>query len=134
MAREECANFSPDASCMGMMFGEKTTQKPLWVRLPSRCVILDNKPCAYFEEHVLSVAEMATEPRRSGALLEASYIYRMAHGRQVVTRACPACGGQLPKRHRFCPDCSLKKRKESNKVSQRRKRGMSCQQLTGKSA
>jgi hypothetical protein len=75
LAQSECANCLPDGSCLGMGFGDKGNQTPLWSKLPSRCVIADNQPCQYFEECVLAGIPMISNERKASEWQEAEDKY-----------------------------------------------------------
>ena len=73
------------------------------VRAAGRCIVLDGKRCGWYEKAVRPAG------RLSG-------------------RVCAACGGDVPKRRRFCDRCRQARRRSAYRESKRRKR-VSCPQL-----
>jgi len=77
--------------------------------------------CSRCGEHVGSAG------RKAGAVLCArctDYLSRIWHlrGKKVARRACPDCGAELQHKHRYCPKCAEKRRRQSIRASQRRAR------------
>ncbi len=130
-AHEECANYQPDGSCLGAVIEDDLTMRRC--RPLSRCALVDEKRCAYFEECVAPMADMVSDPRRAVRLQEAGRNYRaMTHQKSKTVRACPECGQPMAPRKRFCPVCSRKRRKNTVRQSTAQWR-LGCEQLTGKS-
>ena len=105
--KDQCANFSTSGDCV---YG-----KP--------CLVVDGKPCGYFERSVLGPADYRYRvPGYDYAGLFAAYgqINLSFQGRahKVVGRYC-GCGAILRPRERFCPDC----RRRNRQKSYRAKRG-----------
>jgi hypothetical protein len=74
------------------------------VRERGRCIVLDGQRCGWWEKAVRPGG------RESG-------------------RVCAACGGDVPKRRRFCDRCRQAHRRSAYRESKRRNR-VSCPQLT----
>lgn len=70
-------------------------------------------------------------PRQKQEFLEATWQYRKDTGAMSKTRngRCPDCGKVKEPRHRFCPVCSVRRRKETVKRS-KSKTDMSGKQLS----
>ena len=73
------------------------------VRERGRCIVLDGGRCGWYERAVRPAG------RSSG-------------------RVCAACGGEVPKRRRYCEACRRARRRATFREAQRRKR-VPCQQL-----
>ena len=73
------------------------------LRGPGRCIVLDGKRCGWFEKAVRPAGRMGG-------------------------RICAACGGEVPKRRRYCEACRRARRRATFRAAQRRKR-VPCQQL-----
>ena len=117
MAKEECAAMV-DNGCDGMRIDNalKVTQ----AKGLKRCLLLDDKRCPYFEACVMPMAAMVTEPDKSKAYLNCVADYKFQHHIRGLFKRCPDCGGALPARRRFCPDCTQKHRRKSNRDAVRR--------------
>jgi hypothetical protein len=122
LSQAECVNHHAGGVCLGVDIadpGEDTHCRPR-----PRCALSAGERCAYFEECVAPMVDIATEPRRAKAIQEAVLTYRMRHAdASVATRKCPDCGGALQKFRRVCPACADKRRKATFRQSQRRRRG-----------
>ena len=123
LVRDECANHQPDGSCLGVMINEdlsmtRAAPKP-------RCLVADGKRCPYFEACVAPMADMASDPRRAAGLLEAVAEYRRVTKQGVdLTRQCPDCDGPMRKGRRYCPACAHKRRRDSYRAKNDRRRGL----------
>lgn len=73
------------------------------VRERGRCIVLEGQRCGWFEKAV----------RPGGGL---------------SGRVCAACGGEVPKRRRYCDRCRQARRRSAYRESKRRNR-VSCPQL-----
>lgn len=73
------------------------------VRAAGRCIVLEGQRCGWWEKAVRPGG------RESG-------------------RVCAACGGDVPKRRRFCDRCRQARRRSAYRESKRRNR-VSCPQL-----
>jgi hypothetical protein len=120
-AHAECANFNPDGSCLGTRFSD--TLQSLPSRPQPKCLLADNKRCAYFEECVLPMAAMVSDPAKSKSYLDAVANYRFQHHISGLSRRCPECGGPLPTRKRFCAGCTSKHRKKTYQKSNKARVG-----------
>ncbi len=113
-AREECANYQPDGSCMGAVIEDDLTMRrgrPL-----PKCALGDGNRCVYFEETVAPMAGMVADSRRAVQMQEAVRAYHaMTHQNAKPARACPDCGQPMPPRKRFCPVCSRKRRQATHR-------------------
>ena len=136
LAAEECANYQLDGACLGVMIGDDLSLSGFGPG--PRCLVAGGGCCLYFEECVVPMAAMATEPRRAAGLQEAVTEYRRVTGQKAPsTRPCPDCGGACLPRKRYCPACALKRRRATFRTAARTRRqpaGMSCQQLSQKTA
>ena len=109
-AKAECANWSND-ECLNVKIAadlSMTIGKP-----QSRCVLIAGQRCRYFEECVLPMAAMTTEPVKAKSYSEAADEYRLTHQMDGVIRQCPGCGRPLSPRRRLCAVCSQKRRKQT---------------------
>jgi hypothetical protein len=59
----------------------------------------------------MPMAAYVTDPAKSKAYLAATAEYKFKHHITGLVRRCPECGGELPKRKRFCAECSKKHRR-----------------------
>jgi len=75
LAREECSNFNPDGTCLGMDITDDGSMKPLWNKSPRRCVLLDNMPCRFYEECLLAGIPMISSEKKADAWQEAADEY-----------------------------------------------------------
>ena len=119
MANAECPNWNKGA-CDGMRIADDLT--PLPGKALDKCLLATGKRCDYFEECVLPMAAMATEPIKARSLTDAADTYRIEHRLSGVVRQCPGCGRPLPARRRFCQDCVVKQRKITYRESKRKTR------------
>ena len=111
MANAECPNLNPDGSCLGARFSEAL--EPLPSRPQPKCRLADDKQCKYFEEFVMPMAAIVSDPAKSKSYLEAVAEYKFQHHISGLSRRCPECGGPLPARKRFCADCTSRHRKKT---------------------
>ena len=108
--RAECANYESNGSCLGAHIGDKgqithSSPKP-------RCVVSAGARCPYFEQCVVPMQNMVTDPRRAAEIQAAVREYRKQTGQgEEIPRGCPDCGGAVMWRKRYCPACADKRRK-----------------------
>ena len=129
MAVAECANYD-NGACDSMRFDEKL--KPLPGKALDRCLLTADKRCDYFEECVMPMAAMVSDPAKSKSYMSAAENYRYLHkiqGGATIIRVCPGCDGELLPRKRFCPSCVVKRRKSTWRKSQNAKRQNACQHV-----
>ncbi len=121
-AAAECANYLPGGACLNVNFGQRGEN----ICHPSRptCLLASDKPCSYFEQCVVLTHTIEPDPKKSKTYQEAAYTYLMAHGRNLVGRKCPDCGGQMGAGRRFCQMCSDKRRKTAWRRRYAIRRGM----------
>ena len=132
LAADECANYQLDGACMGVMIGDDLSLSGFGSG--PRCLVAAAQRCQYFEDCVMPMAAMATDPRRAVPLQAATAEYRRVTGQKAPsTRPCPDCAGPCPPRKRYCPACALKRRKAATRQAVARLR-MSCKQLSQKTA
>lgn len=135
LAREHCANFNPDGSCLGAQLddaGQITLAKPL-----AACLL--NKPvrsCSYFEQCVAPLATTlqtqldgprsdwpkddrarAAFPKLVSDFHGALHIYRQQSGSLFTAkRKCPDCQTRpLETGKQRCPVCQDAREKESRR-------------------
>lgn len=75
LAREECSNFNPDGTCLGMDINKDGSMKPLWDKSPKRCVILDAMECRFYEECVLAGIPAISSEKKANEWQEAADEY-----------------------------------------------------------
>lgn len=87
------------------------------------CKVLGGKQCGYFEKNVLCPPDYKYKlPNYDYAKLFAQYAEQTGtKAQRVEVRRCE-CGNPLRLRQRFCDDCSLKRRKDSNRKYNRNSR------------
>jgi len=111
-AREECANYQSDGSCLGVVIEDDLSVR----RCDSKpkCLLAAPKRCGYFEECVAPMADMAGDPRRAVALQVAVAEYRQATNQKpLAARPCPECGLPLQRGKQLCPACAARRRKDT---------------------
>ena len=119
--REECANHMTDGSCIGAKFDDHLRHRGFTPR--SKCLVIADKRCQYFEECVMPLADIAEDPQHAADWRGAVAAYRRKHNLGLDEgRACPGCGEKLTARKRICPACFLKARKEAARRGMRSKR------------
>jgi len=133
LLKEGCANYQ-NHRCRGC---------DIWGRFcrpMASCLVKDGLRCKYFEMCVLPLgkhcnkyagAEREYFHTRTFPLVgllpaeirEHPFFQRPAApaGKQSE-RECPDCGGPLPKRHRYCPECAERRRRQSYRASKRKLR------------
>lgn len=121
MANAECPNLN-NGACDGMRFDDNL--KPLPGKALDRCLLAADKRCDYFEECVMPMAAMVSDPAKSKSYMDAADSYRILHRLSGVTRQCPDCGRPLPYRRRLCADCTRKHRRESTRNAVQRNRSV----------
>ena len=122
LAKEYCANFQPDGGCMNTALGEDGGMQ-CGPELP-RCRVLDHKPCRYFEEAVLPMADRQSSGRTAQEVGEARLAYARFEGANCDTgRLCPECRRQaVPRGAMRCPGCAAKRAKHMAAERARRHR------------
>ncbi len=133
-AREECANWVSDR-CIGIVIqipaqdGEikqyADVQAQQTAGPDGACLLSAAKPCPYFERAVLPALLY-----REGYVGRLSTAYGMltnGQSAQENVRLCQ-CGEPLPRRKRWCADCSKKRRHEQTRNAVKNAR---CKQTTG---
>lgn len=121
LAHAECANWN-NGACDGMRFDDNLA--PLPGKALPKCLLASGQRCDYFEECVLPMAAMVSDPARAKAYLAAAADYKFQHHISGHARRCPDCGGPLPARKKFCADCAAKRRRNTFRESQSRIRGL----------
>ncbi len=122
LVREECANLVSER-CLGLT----AHSEPF--RREGDCLIMQGKSCSYFRDAVLPLAE-----RRGRIDLVKEYarldceMPDLGKIRSKV-RLCECGAAMLPKK-RLCAKCAEKKRRESNRAAQSRKRELAGQHVS----
>jgi hypothetical protein len=116
-AQTECPNWNQGA-CSGARIADDLT--PLPGRPLAKCALAVDQRCEYFEECVLPMAAMVSDPEKSKSYLDAAANYKFKHHISGLSRRCPECGGPLPTRKRFCAGCTSQHRQKSNRDAVRR--------------
>ncbi len=110
-AREFCANFQSDGSCLGAWIADNGSIQ--LSRPQSRCVLPAR--CRYFEECVVPNAEPVEGPQSvklRAAVRE--YARVLPPELRMATESTPRyceCGALLARRKRYCPACRNAKRR-----------------------
>ncbi len=123
LAREHCANYQSDGTCMSLTFDDKGTHKSFRPR-GGRCLLSSPvERCLYFEECVMPMNVDAKNPdvaeRRRHEFQMGILAYKKSTG-QAVTKAakagdrlCPTCRDRpLEPGKKLCYVCRENKRKE----------------------
>ena len=121
MANAECPNWNQGDCAVARIADDLT---PLPGRPLDKCALADDKRCEYFEECILPMAAMVSDPAKSKAYLDAVADYKFVHHISGLSRRCPECGGPLPTRKRFCAGCTANHRRKSTRDAVRRFRGV----------
>ena len=99
LIKQDCANMNPDGSCNGPRYDDKL--QPVPNVACERCMITDGKRCLYFEESILPGVED----------VDIVWEYKKINSYVVASdRKCPECGVEIPKRKRYCENCTRKRR------------------------
>jgi len=130
LARTECANFVSDGGCLGIQVEDLADHEQTKRAAPlERCLLANKpmKPCRYFEQVILPLADYPSpkdKPRLQAERLAARETYLLTCRKPVPThtlRLCE-CGEPLAARQRVCSKCSRKRRLQTNRASQRKRR------------
>jgi len=121
MARQECANHI-DHECAGVDI--KTDGSQVRFKPEGEPCTVHKERCRYFEEAVLPLADMATDPRTAKAFQDARFKYKMKypeyHG---STRICEECNrNPVIGRSKYCSECKVKRRRKQTRESVARHR------------
>lgn len=145
-ARDECANYNKDGSCLGVRLEDLISPLEPWdpghpkrfLNSNNKCLLNPayhkNKRCRYFEKMVLPIADWPSpvdEPNLQLKRQEARNKYYAKRGiemKKTKQRLC-ACGATLEKRKRMCPRCRAEKARESKRRWIKEKR-VPCRELT----
>jgi len=119
LAKEECANYD-GGGCLNIIILDDLTNHS-GPRI-ERCKLLDGQKCRYFEDCVLPLVTLASDPDRVKAFTAASTKYKLEHKMDGVGRVCPDCARPLGYRKQLCPVCAKMRQKIRNR-RRRRKRG-----------
>ncbi len=129
-AREECANMTPDGSCLGIDVKSLSDNNGPAVASPrDTCLVAEGERCPYFETCVLPLADRPSppgNPRLQDERLAARAVYlkkrRLSIDEPENERRCPDCGTILARRARYCESCAAKRRRATYRDSKRRGR------------
>ena len=133
MARQECANFEADGTCLGIDIkgdGKLVRFRPE----EERCDVASHR-CVYFEEAVQPMADTSSDPATARQYAEARIIYlktaAKAEGLGKMknidglafgqNKMCIECGNAVAKpRSKRCVACSATRLKQQQKEARRR--------------
>jgi hypothetical protein len=91
--------------------------------LADTCKVQDGKRCGYFERAVLPTAE---EIGLTDVVYSAYEAYVGIAGNGLLKRGqvrrCPDCGDEVGPRQRFCPKCSMRRRRQSYRRAREKQR------------
>ena len=121
IANAECPNWNQGA-CAGARIADDLS--PLPGRPLDKCALANDQRCDYFEECVMPMAEMVSDPAKSKSYMDAVAGYKLKHHISGLSRRCPECGGSLPTRKRFCAGCTVNHRRKSTRDAMNRIRGL----------
>ena len=121
MANAECPNLN-NGACDGMRFDDKLKFLP--GKPQPKCLLAFGERCDHFEECVMPMAGIVSDPAKSKSYLEAVAEYKFQHHITGLSRRCPECSGPLPTRKRFCAGCTSKHRRKSTRDAMNRIRGL----------
>jgi hypothetical protein len=82
------------------------------------CWVQEGMACDHFERHVLP---HPVHEKGDSAIIK-KYEKMRNHNKKQVLRLCE-CGVALPKRRRYCQECSEKRRRKSDRENHRKHRG-----------
>jgi len=119
-AKDECANFNPDGSCLGVRpedLVDSGQRKQLGPR--DKCLLYDKtKRCLYFEEVILPLADKPAPVDEPGLQLkrQAARLFYLETRNLIIPdesnkRRCD-CGNPLEFGKRFCQECLTNRNKE----------------------
>ena len=119
-AKEHCANYQTDGSCLGVYYNRDLSVAKC-IPLP-RCLLHEPiQRCPYFEEIVMPMKlegsnRLAQEKKRQ-SFDEGVDQYRMAVGFQAIKRRCALCRQKdtASKRSQYCPTCRDVRSRESHR-------------------
>ncbi len=111
----ECANHLPDGSCIGAKFDDTLRHRGFTPR--SKCLVVADKRCQYFEDCVMPLADIAEDPQHATDWRSAVAEYRRKHNLGIDEgRVCPDCGEKLTARKTICPICLTARRKAKKRA------------------
>ena len=116
VAKAMCANFQPNASCLGCSVEPSLAIRRCSPRLICRLAEKPPQRCEHFEDCVLP---------QQPELIEK---YRRAFNLPAVTIRQCSCGAPMQRGRRFCTDCALRRRHETYRASKRaaRQKAVGC--------
>jgi hypothetical protein len=123
-AKEHCANYQPNGSCLGIAFRDDLSMYPFRKEgLP--CLLRNCEACPYFEQIILpqvppSVAEQYRKSLPAGAATTV--------GPQRAIKLCPDCRKrEVESRKRYCATCAKIRKRKSKRQYMREKRGLAVE-------
>jgi hypothetical protein len=123
-AKAECANWIDPHGRKGRCIGTDTSGD-VQFNSSGKCWLTEGRPCKYFERCVLGPADYKYRlPCYDYEQLFEQYaaINRAYLSKQVTVRRCE-CSAALKPRHRYCEDCTRKKRQETYRLTRRKRAG-----------
>lgn len=141
LANQQCAAMATDGSCLGVGIDDRLRSVRLW---PAQACFVHQKRCTYFETCVAPSVRTMDEGKARDSWLQAIDLYlrrlpdlergtaKVAifgkaadekRGDLTASRLCE-CGKPMEARHRYCAECSRRRRREANRAAQAAKRGV----------
>lgn len=119
--RQHCANWTGD-TCIGVDGAKQFNQ--------GACLVMQGKPCPYFEKAVLPICDSAYPCADDKAVKQYRLLIKLYHkcnhniveSEQVKVRLCE-CGASLLPRQRMCAKCRRRRRLESYRRKNRKSQG-----------
>jgi hypothetical protein len=129
-AKEYCANYQPNGSCLGIYYKDDLNVDRLRYRPCSKCLLAQGKRCHYFEEIVVPMRmsrETAEAKVRADKKDAAVRTYLKSHNlissKTSAKRMCLDCRKvQVEGRARFCHKCAERRNRRAYRLSKRRTR------------
>ena len=107
--KKECSNWDTN-TCLGA-----TIKSTGLFNTSGKCVIIEGKPCPYFEKSVLPSAK--NDPNYDKIVKH--YCKINPENIPADSNICNDCGKTIPPRKRYCKECANKRRKKTFRNSSR---------------
>jgi hypothetical protein len=129
-AKEHCANYQRNGSCLGIYYNNDLSVDRSRYRPCANCLLAQGKRCGYFEEVIAPMTmsrETAEAKMRADKKDSAVKTYLKSHNlvssKTHAKRMCLDCRKvQVEGRARFCHKCAERRKRRAYRLSKRRSR------------
>ena len=133
IAREWCSCCQTDGSCHGPR--NNVLGHPIVCVNRPKCLLALGERCDIFETDVLGNVDIVTAPEIVRELRSGKSAYlQMTNQTLESGRKCPLCENTLQKGKRLCPACAERRRRETYRAAQRKRRGKGDMTANGSEA